>query len=110
MLKHLVFHRCTFQFLFARSSLIIRSNSDLTNQIKSFNEKKQFKRSLELFDQEKNTNIKHLSLFTITQLLRACTEIGDIQRGLTIYNLLSPEMKVNSGIVLSLINLHGEFW
>jgi hypothetical protein len=73
--------------------------------MKIFNDNKQFEKALKLFDTYKEKDISAKSSFVITQALKACTQTGDIQRGLTIYNLVSFQMKHDSYVLASLIHL-----
>ena len=73
-------------------------------------DKKQFRKALQLFDEHEKTNdIKISSSLTITQALKACTQIGDLQRGRMIHQLISSRVQDDSYILASLIHLYSEF-
>ncbi|CAF4518995.1 unnamed protein product, partial [Rotaria socialis] len=93
---------------FVNRSIIIKSKFDLGIQMKQMNDNKQYEKTLKLFDQHKNTNIDMFSSLTITQILKACAHLGDLQRGLMIYSLISSRMKDDSYISASSIHLFME--
>ncbi|CAF1413017.1 unnamed protein product, partial [Rotaria sordida] len=107
MLNKLVNNCLSFVIFIAKRSAIIRSNADLGGQIKLLNDKKEFKKSLELFDKykEKN-NIEKYSNWIIIRALKACTEIGDLKRGSNIHNLISSRLKYDPYVLPSLIHLY----
>ncbi|CAF3526467.1 unnamed protein product [Rotaria socialis] len=94
--------------VFVNRSIIIKSKFDLGIQMKQMNDNKQYEKTLKLFDQHKNTNIDMFSSLTITQILKACAHLGDLQRGLMIYSLISSRMKDDSYISASSIHLFME--
>ena len=87
----------------------LQSNSDLVNQIQELNDRKQFQKAVALFDRYQQESTEKISAFTVAQILKACGEIGDLQRGLAIFNRLSSVAKNDSIIVRSMINLHCEY-
>ena len=84
--------------VFIKGSVIVRSNFNLANKMKLLNDKKQFNKTLELFDNYKKNNTEILSSFIITQVLKACTNLGDIQYGSTIHHLISSRIEDDSYI------------
>ena len=86
--------------------MIIRQEVDLGVEMKSLNDKKQFSKTLELFDKHKDINMEMFSTFTIVQTLKACANLRDIQRGSTIHHLLPSHVKDNLYVHTSLINLY----
>ncbi|CAF0979125.1 unnamed protein product [Rotaria sordida] len=110
MLNKLVNNRLSFAIFIAKRSAIIKSNANLGDQMKLLNNKKEFKKSLELFDKykEKN-NIEKCSNCIIIQVLKACTEIGDLKHGSNIHNLISPRLKYDPYVLPSLIHLYSKF-
>ncbi|CAF1132740.1 unnamed protein product [Rotaria sordida] len=106
MLKKLLDHRLIFLTSGIKRSVIIPSDFDLCTQMKLLNDKKKFKEALELFDKYKENNNKTLSSYTITQALKASARIRDLQRGSTIHQFISSDMKDNSYILVSLIHLY----
>jgi hypothetical protein len=77
--------------------------------MKLLNDKKEFKRALELFDKYNENNIETFSNFTIIQAIKACTQIGDLQRGSTIHYLISSRVKNDPRILGSLIQFYNTF-
>ena len=77
--------------------------------MKSLNDNKQFKKALELFDKHKENKIKRLSSLIITQALKACTHLGELQRGKAIHHLISSRIKNDIYISASLIHLYSKF-
>ncbi|CAF5102107.1 unnamed protein product, partial [Rotaria magnacalcarata] len=74
--------------------------------MKLLNDKKQFKKALALFDQHGINNILTLSNFTITQVLKACAHMGDLQRGKIIHNLIASKTKNDIYVSSTLIHLY----
>ncbi|CAF1392754.1 unnamed protein product [Rotaria sordida] len=106
MFNTLLYYRSTSRLIIMKRFVALKSNGDVGAQIKSFNEKKQFKKTLELFDKYKENDVKNLSSFIITQALKACTQMGDLQRGLIIHCLISSRIKTDCYISGSLIHLY----
>ncbi|CAF3967721.1 unnamed protein product, partial [Rotaria sordida] len=96
MFNTLLYYRSTSRLIIMKRFVALKSNGDVGAQIKSFNEKKQFKKTLELFDKYKENDVKNLSSFIITQALKACTQMGDLQRGLIIHCLISSRYIKNN--------------
>ncbi|CAF0916438.1 unnamed protein product [Adineta steineri] len=106
MLIRLLNSRSSSLMIFVRRSIIISSDFDLGMKVKSFNDNRQFGKALDLFDTHKKNNIKTSSTFIITQALKACTHLEDLQRGQTIHHFIPSSMKDNSLILASLIHLY----
>jgi hypothetical protein len=109
MLNKLVNHRLPCPISFLKRSATVPRDFNLANQMKQLNDKKQFKKALELFDECKKSNPETPSDFIINQALKACTEIGDIHRGSSIHHLLTSKTKKNSYILTSLIHFYSKF-
>ncbi len=109
MFNKLLNHRSIFQIIFLKRSATVRSDFDLGNQMKLLDDKKQFNKALQLFDQYKENNTAIYSSFPISQALKACAQIGDLQRGSTIHHLISSHTKKDSHILASLIHLYSKF-
>ncbi len=93
-----------------KRSAISQSDINLANQMKLFNGAKQFRKTLELFNKNKeNYNINTCSSTIIIQALKACAQLGDLQSGSTIHHLISSRIKNDSYILVSLVNMHSEF-
>ncbi|CAF4263496.1 unnamed protein product [Adineta steineri] len=93
-----------------RSVTISQSNFHLSNQMKLLNDNKQFKKTLELFDKYTKNNTKTFSSYIITQALKACTHLKDLERGKTIHHhLISSRTKDDLYITTSLIHLYSKF-
>ena len=108
MSTKLVNHRLSFLIVFLKRSVNIQSNFDLGKEMKLLNDNKQFKKALELFDKQKKNNIETFSSLTITQALKACAQLEDLQRGSTIHHLISSRIKDDSYILASLIHLYSK--
>ena len=93
-----------------KRSVTNSTNINIGKQMKMLNDKKQFEQALHLFDQNNDDNsIKTCSSLTITQALKACSQIGDLQRGRMIHQLISSRVKDDSYILASLIHLYSEY-
>jgi len=109
MLNKLLNHHLASTIIIVKRPVTIKSDFDLATQMKLLNDQKQFKKALELFDQYKNNKIETCSDLIINQVLKACANINDIQRGLNIHHMLSFRTKQNSYILTSLIHLYSMF-
>jgi hypothetical protein len=78
--------------------------------MKMLNADKQYAKVLDLFEQQKQANINHLSSYVITQALKACTQMGDFQRGQEIHRLVSSRLKTDCYILSSLIHFYSEWF
>jgi hypothetical protein len=87
-------------------SVSTQSNIDLGLQMKQFNEKKQYKRTLSLLDANKQNE---MSNFAINQALQACIHLRDFDRGWSIYEQLSSHSLNCRYIQTSLVQLHSKF-
>jgi len=97
--------------VFVKRSVTIQSNFDLGKQMKLFNDNKQFNKTLELFDKHMKNDTKMFSSLIITQVLKACTYLGDLQRGETIHHLISSKSSIKDDVYIlaSLIHLYSNF-
>ena len=109
MLKIFLYYRFASRIVLVKRSVSIQCDANLNAQMKLLNDKKQFRKALELFDEYKDKNIGTLSSFTILQALKSCAQIRDLQRGSTIHRFMSSDMKKNSYILTSLIHLYSKF-
>ena len=94
---------------FIKRSAIIRFASNLGDRLKTLNDSKQFRRTLQLFQQHQKNNNEILSSLTITQALKACTHLKDIRNSKAIHDLVSSRTKNDQYIVTSLIHMYSEF-
>lgn len=110
MLTKLVSSRLSVVIVYLRQSTMVQSNFVLGKEIKRLNDKKQFKKALQLFDQHNNNDniIKECSSLTITQALKACAQLGDLRRGSIIHQLVTHRIKHDSYILTSLIHLYSK--
>ena len=87
-------------------SVSIQSNIELDLRMKEFNDKKQFKNALSLFNMQKQ---HEMSDFAINQALQACVHLRDFQRGSAIHRQLSSGSSKCPYIQTSLVQLYSEF-
>jgi hypothetical protein len=109
MLNKLLNHGMMSRIIFVKRPVTMQSNLDLGNQMKLLNDKRQFKKTLELFNKHEEKNIEKCSSLIITQALKACAQIGDLQRGETIHHLILSRLKNDFYILASLIHLYSTF-
>ena len=95
--------------VFAKRSAMNRLDFDLGKQMKFFNDNKKFQKTLELFDKNKKNSIQAFSSLTVTQALKACAHLGDIEFGKAIHRLVPSRIKDDSYILASLIHLYSKF-
>ncbi|CAF2033059.1 unnamed protein product, partial [Rotaria magnacalcarata] len=84
------------------------SSINLTNELKSLNDKKQFKKTLAILDQHDKNNITTPSNFLITQGLQACAQMGDLQRGKIIHNRIAHRVKDDIYLSTTLVQMYME--
>ncbi|UJR30209.1 hypothetical protein I4U23_017747 [Adineta vaga] len=106
MLIKLFNSRSSSLMLFVIRSKSIQSDYDLGMKMKHFNDNKQFRKVLELFDLHMKNNTKTSSTLIITQALKACTYLEDFQRGQAIHSLISSPIKHDPSILTSLIHFY----
>ncbi|CAF3429058.1 unnamed protein product [Rotaria sp. Silwood2] len=109
MLKKLFTNRSSFVIFIAKRSAFIQSNADLGDEMKLLNDNKQFEKALDLFNKYKTKSNEQYSNWSLIQALRACTEIGDLQCGSNIHNLVSSRLKYDPYILPSLIHFYSKF-
>ena len=102
-------HRLSCLLIISKRSGIIQTKVDLGLKLKLLNEKKQYREVLDLFDKYKDRNILKFSSLAITQALKACTYLGELQRGSTIHQLLLSRLDSDVYIQVSLIHLYSKF-
>lgn len=92
-----------FLFSFTSCRRFASTIVDLGGQLKRLNDNRQFKKSIALFSAhiEKQPNA-----FAVNQALRACIELGEVNRGIQIYHNLSSSMTDNAFIQANLIHLY----
>ncbi|CAF4330360.1 unnamed protein product [Rotaria magnacalcarata] len=83
-----------------------KSYINLGTKMKLLNDKKQFEKALAIFDQHGINNITTLSNFAITQVLKACAHMRDVQRGKIIHNLIASETKNDIYVSSTLIHMY----
>ena len=99
-------YRLSSHMIIPKCSVMIKNKFDLGVEMKRLNDRKQFTKTLELFDKHKNNNIQTFSSLTITQILKACANVQDIGRGSTIHHHISSRVKDDLYILASLIHLY----
>jgi hypothetical protein len=85
---------------------IIRYYSSLDIEMKKFNDRKEYKRALDLFYEYEQKDIRMISNPAINQALKSSTNIKDFQGGSDIYNRYSSRIDKNSFILASLIHFY----
>jgi hypothetical protein len=105
----LIDHHLSSLIVLVKRSVIIESDFKLANQMKVLNDAKQFRKTLELFNKNKEkNNINTCSSSIIIQALKACSQLGDLQCGSSIHRLISSRIKNDSWILVSLINMYSQ--
>ena len=86
----------------------VRLKSSVGMNMKLLNDKKQFHKALQLFDQCKEQNTGALSSLTVTQALKACAHTGDLRRGLEIHQAIASRTENDDYILASLIHMYSK--
>ena len=88
---------------------MIRSFTNLVNEMKKLNDKKQFKQALDLFYQQEQQNSGNISNSAINLALKSSTKIKDFQGGLSIYDRYSNRVAKDPFILPSVIHLFSKY-
>ena len=110
MSKTFLNNRLLFLITVPTRPISIQPKFDLGMKMKSLNDKKQFKETIQLFDQYKRDHIKDSSSLVITQALKACSQLKNLQYGLNIHQNISSRLKDDVYILASLIHLYSKFY
>ena len=110
MSKTFLNNRLLFLIAVSKRSISIQPKFDLGIKMKSLNDKKQFKETIQLFDKYKGDHIKDFSSLIITQALKACSQLKYLEYGLNIHHHLPSHLKDNAYILSSLIHLYSKFY
>ena len=110
MLTKLLNFPSTSFTIFFRTASNLRSDFELGKQMKLYNDNKQFKKVLDLFDHyNENNNAKTCYSLVITQVLKACAHLGDIKRGKVVHEMVSSRAGKDLYILVSLIHMYSKF-
>lgn len=109
MFKLFVNNRFNILIFSMKRSAVVLSNGDLGDRMKVLNDNKQFEKVIKLFyEYTENNTIEQCSNWIIIQTLKACTQLGDLKRGMDIHQQVSHRLKHDSYIVPSLIHLYSK--
>lgn len=87
-------------------SFTVLNHFNVENQIKSFNDQKNYLAALTLFDRYKNEQRPTDRM--IVQALKACTKLKNVERGRSIHEKLPPATLLNEFIQSTLINFYSQ--
>ena len=76
-------------------------------EMKKFNDKQQYMKALDLFDQHEHQIV--LTDRLIVQALKACSQLGHFERGQIIHKKLPNNLLDNNYVQTSLINFYGKY-
>ena len=99
----MLFKRFIFYSIHNVKSRKFVSSFNLDIEMKKFNDKNQFNKSLSLFEEYENKSNKIPSLKSLTQALKACQKLEDFQRGLQIIKEYSSISTSNDHYLLTTI-------
>ena len=108
MLNKILKKTSLFLICHVKRSIDIQRNNHLGYQMKLLNDQKRYKETLKLFDRYTTQDIQPLSSLIFTQALKACSQLGDAQRGLNIDHLIPSHLKDDTYILSSLIHLYSK--
>ncbi|CAF4907488.1 unnamed protein product, partial [Rotaria sp. Silwood1] len=86
--------------------LIVRSYYNLGIEMKNLNDRKEYRKALDLFYEYEHKNKEMISDVVINQALKSFTNIKDFQGGLHIFKKYSSRIENNNYIIASLIHLY----
>ncbi|CAF2852964.1 unnamed protein product [Rotaria sp. Silwood2] len=106
MLNKFLNHRLEKIIIYTNRLLSNRLNFNFGYEMKLLNDKKEYKKALELFDEFKDKMNEKFSSMIITQALKASTQINDFQYGLNIHRMISSRLINDDYILASLIHFY----
>ena len=86
----------------------LKSNFHLANEMKICNEKREFEKVFSLFDEWNEKKDQRSFSMVITQALKACTRMKNLQRGMKIHHSISFNIKGDTFIMASLIHFYSK--
>ena len=96
--------------LVTKRFLAIRSDSDVANRMKIFNQQKKYQKTIELFHEHKQIyDIAQCSSYITAQLLKACVQLNNVSLGKMIHHQISSDMANNPFVLLQLISLYSKY-
>ena len=96
--------------LVTKRFLAIRSDSDVANRMKIFNQQKKYQKTIELFHEHKQIyDIAQCSSYITAQLLKACVQLNNVSLGKMIHHQISSDMTNNPFVLLQLISLYSKY-
>jgi hypothetical protein len=95
-------------FTVAQRLHYLKSNFNLASEMKLFNEKREFEKVLNLFDEWNEKKDQRSFSMIITQALKACTRMQDLQHGMKIHHSISSDIKGDTYILTSLIHFYSK--
>jgi len=102
--------RLSSLILVAKRFLAIRSDFDIANQMKVFNQQKEYQKTIELFHEHKQIyDITQSSSYITAQLLKACVQLNNVSLGKMIHHQISSDMTNNPFVLLQLISLYSKY-
>ena len=105
MIRSWLAPRVTSLTLASNRSLASQSDFDLQREMKRLNDNRLHEKALALFDTYEKSNEVKLSEAVVTQALKACTRLGDVQRGSRIYKTVASRIEGDTHTMTSLIQL-----
>ena len=78
--------------------------------MQKLNKNRQYKKAIDLYEYEMKKENKQKTSLAVNQALKACAELGDIERGRDIHKNLSPTMTNNPFIQATLIRLYSRLF
>jgi len=85
------------------------SYTDLATQMKSFNESKQYRKTLQLFNENIVKRQVSCSRSTMFHVLKACTQLKDPKLSSNIHQMISNKFNNDPYLLSSLIHLYSNF-
>ena len=105
----LINQRLSNIIILIKRSVVNKPNINLSNQLKSFNDLKQYKKTLQLFDENQiKNNEKTCSRSTLFHVLKASIELQDMKFTSNIQQMITTKFNNDPYLLTSLINLHSK--
>lgn len=108
MLFMLLNRRLSSVIVFIKRSAADQSNVDMSRRMKSFNDSKQYKKTLQLFDENKTNDDVTCSRSALFHVLKASAQLNDLTFSSHLQQLISTQFNNDPYLSASLIHLYSK--
>lgn len=108
LLRLILNYRSSGIVILVQRSLITKSDFQLSQKMKTSNENKQYRKTIEIFYENKKhiKEIRNCSSYIISHILKACICLNDIELGSQIHYEVKSRVSNDSFVLFPLIQLY----